>query len=123
MYLHVHTLNTNWKYCQVEIQNVFIRSKTIILWKCHEIKIQLNIVITRDSNIKLKFSIGTLTKRRINHSREISHILTSDNVGIIIKCCWFFNHSKCLIAKIHVHLPRVLSYDVFTLHANYKGTY
>lgn len=119
MCMHVRMLNANWKYCQVEIQNVFIRAETMILWKRSEMSRnkkfnRISLYLVRNSNIKLKFSV---TGKRINHSYEISRILIMYNICIIIKCCWSFNYSKCLIALIHVHqLPRVLSYDDVLLY-------
>lgn len=103
MCMHVRTLNTNWKYCQVEVQNVFIRAETMILWKCSEMSRnkkfnRISLYLARNSNNKLKFSIT----QRINHSREISRVLIMHNIiiGIIIKCCWsIWWYNQCLLSR------------------------
>lgn len=126
MCMHVRTRNTIWKYCQVEIQNVFIRAKTMIIWKRSEIswnkKIRrISLYLSRNSNIKFKFSI---TGKRVNHLHEISrmlkvyrHYIHYNRMLLVFQLLKMFDRFYCIC------LPRALGYNDISLYMliYYKG--
>lgn len=126
MFMHVRMLNTNWKYCQVEIQNVFIRAETMILWKRSEMSRnkkfnRISLYVARNSNIKLKFSV---TGRRINHFCEISRILIMYNIGRYYNKMLLVFQLLKIFDSLDSRSPAPSSFELwwcFTLHANYKG--